>query len=416
MKHIVVEELPLKPEQDATYSIESNNLNAYTHGFFKYPCKFIPHIPRWAIKRYITTENNELIDPFCGSGTSLVEGVIHGKTCYGIDVDPFSKLLAEVKTTPFVEDEMTELLMVAELIENRLKKKVGPILIPKIPNMDKWFSKTVINDLGRLKAEIDSDTEENSKIRKFLYITFASIIRKVSNADDQSPKPYVSTRFKKEELNTTNTFFNYFKKFVEKIKEFSSLKSLGKASVIESDARSLPKEIKGEIQLAITSPPYINAFDYVRSLKLENLWLGIVDYDGLLKLRPKYVGTENITIKDKGIPTHKLRNLQGILNNIHKVDKKRAWVVHRFFEDMETNISEIYNILRKRGCYTIVIGESRIRGIRIPTHEILADIATQKGFSIDNKFSYEIKNRYLRFPRQGRGGFIKKDWVVSLIK
>lgn len=416
MKHIIVEELPLNPKQDATYSIESNNRTPYTHGFFKYPCKFIPHIPRWAIKKYLNNGNDGLLDPFCGSGTSLVEGVIQNKICYGIDIDPFSKLLTEVKTTPFTEDEIVEVLLIIESIRNRLNHKHGPIFIPSIPNMDKWFSKTVTNDLRRLKAEIDNNTEGNSKYRKFLYITFASIIRKVSNADDQSPKPYVSTRFQKNELSVIKTFFYYFEKFVEKIKEFSSLKYLGKAQILNSDARSISKEIKGEIQLAVTSPPYINAFDYVRSLKLENLWLDIIDYDGLLKLRPKYVGTENIPIKDKGIPTHKLRNLQGILNNIHKVDKKRAWVVHRFFEDMETNISEIYNILRKGGCYTIVIGESRIRGIRIPTHEILADIATQKGFSVDNKFSYEIKNRYLRFPRQGRGGFIKKDWVVSLIK
>lgn len=416
MKHIIVEELPLNPKQDATYSIESNNITPYTHGFFKYPCKFIPHIPRWAIKKYLNNGNDGLLDPFCGSGTSLVEGVIQNKICYGIDIDPFSKLLTEVKTTLFTEDEIVELLLIIESIRNRLKNKNGPIFIPSIPNMDKWFSKTVTNDLGRLKVEIDNNTGGNSKYRKFLYITFASIIRKVSNADDQSPKPYVSTRFQKDELSVIKTFFYYFEKFVEKIKEFSSLKCLGKAQVLNGDARSINKDIKGKIQLAITSPPYINAFDYVRSLKLENLWLGIIEYDGLLGLRPKYVGTENIPLKGRGIPECELNKLQMILINIHKVDKKRAWIVHKFFKDMEANISEIYGTLRKGGSYTIVIGDSNIRGIRVPTSDILAEIATHKGFSIDNKFSYDIKNRYLRFPRQGRGGFIKKDWVISLIR
>jgi hypothetical protein len=154
----------------------------------------------------------------------------------------------------------------------------------------------------------------------------------------------------------------------------------------------------------------------VRSLKLENLWLGITEYDDLVELRPKYVGTENISMINKGVPTSEYPGLQKNLKSVYKVDKKRAWVVQQYFQDMATNISEVYETLQKNGCYTIVIGESRIRGVRIPTPKILSDIGMQKGFILDNMFSYEIKNRYLRFPRQGRGGFIKKDWVVSLVK
>ena len=416
MKILVVGELPLSPKKGATYSIESNNITAYTHGFFKYPCKFIPHIPRWAIKKYLSNKNGALLDPFCGSGTSLVEGVIHNKACYGIDVDPFSKLLTEVKTTPFTEAEIVELEKISEILRERLRSQNGRVFVPSIPNIEKWFSKRVINDLGRLKREIDRLTKDNSKCRKFFYVILASIIRKVSNADNQSPKPYVSSRFNKDELNAIEIFFSSFKKFVEKIGEFSSLKNIGNAYIIGDDARRITKIIKGKIQLAVTSPPYINAFDYVRSLKLENLWLGLTDYNKLLKLRPKFVGTENIIITEKGIPKTQYKNLQRILKGIYKVDKKRAWVVYKYFQDMETNILMTHDILKKGGCYTIVIGESKIRGIRIPTHQILADIALRKGYLLDNMFSYEIKNRYLRFPRKGRGGFIKKDWVVSLVK
>jgi hypothetical protein len=292
----------------------------------------------------------------------------------------------------------------------------GPGLVPDILNIEKWFSARTINALGRLKEGIDNVTEKSGKHKRFLYIVLASIIRKVSNADNQSPKPYVSTRFKKDGLDAIETFFQHYEKFTDRIEEFSSSKSLGKAQIVGDDARNINKKIKGKIQLAVTSPPYINAFDYVRSLKLENLWLAMTDYDELLKLRPKFVGTENISIINKDLPKSDHAALQKIVGKIYKVDKKRAWVVHNFFQDMETNISEVYEILKKGGCYTIVIGESKIRGTRIPTYQILADIARRKGFKLDNMFSYEIKNRYLRFPRQGRGGFIKKDWVVSLVK
>jgi hypothetical protein len=416
MKKILVDEIPLQPELNATYSIESNNITAYTHGFFKYPCKFIPHIPRWAIKRYLRNNKDGLLDPFCGSGTSLVEGVIHKKNSYGIDIDPFSRLLAEVKATPFTTKEIAELQKITQTIKDRLERQEGPLFIPDIPNIEKWFTKKAINDLARLKAEIDHATEKNNKSRNFLYIVLASIIRKVSNADAQSPKPYVSTRFKRDGMNAIETFFSQYEKFFERIREFSSRDGLGKAYIIGVDGRNINRSIKGKIRLAVTSPPYINAFDYVRSLKLENLWLGLSEYDDLVELRPKYVGTENISIDSKEIPQFEHLNLQKILKAIHKADKKRAWVVQKFFQDMATNISQVYETLQKDGCYTIVIGESRIRGFRIPTHKILSDIAIQKGFKLDTTFSYEIKNRYLRFPRQGRGGFIKKDWVVSLVK
>jgi hypothetical protein len=63
-----------------------------------------------------------------------------------------------------------------------------------------------------------------------------------------------------------------------------------------------------------------------------------------------------------------------------------------------------------------MIGNSRIRDVVVPTHKILIDIAQRNGFELANMFSYIIKNRYLRIPRSGRGGLIKKDWVIDLVK
>ena len=60
---IKVDELPEEISFNSTLEIASNNVNRYTHGFFKYPCKFIPHIPRWAIKKY-TSERDTVVDPF----------------------------------------------------------------------------------------------------------------------------------------------------------------------------------------------------------------------------------------------------------------------------------------------------------------------------------------------------------------
>jgi len=97
-------------------------------------------------------------------------------------------------------------------------------------------------------------------------------------------------------------------------------------------------------------------------------------------------------------------------------DKKRAYVVWKFFEDMGKNFEEVNKLLKPDGHYIMVIGNSKIRGVNIPTHELFIDIAEKKGYKVENLFSYVIRNRYIRIPRSGQGGYIDKDWVIDFKK
>ena len=168
----------------------------------------------------------------------------------------------------------------------------------------------------------------------------------------------------------------------------------------------------------MTSPPYINAFDYVRSLRLENAWLGFYGDNNIIEVKKRQIGTETISSK-KYIhkkPFFGLDKLDILISKIYKVDKKRAYVVYQFFIDMEENIKQIHKLLKTDSHYIVVVGDSNIRSINVDTHNILIDIAKKNGFDLKNLFSYVIKNRYLRIPRKGRGGLIKKDWVIDLVK
>lgn len=62
----------------------------------------------------------------------------------------------------------------------------------------------------------------------------------------------------------------------------------------------------------------------------------------------------------------------------------------------------------------MVVGDSSISGMAIPTHEFLSKIAMKEGFHLESQFAYEIRNRYMRFPRQGRGGIVDLDWILTL--
>jgi len=137
----------------------------------------------------------------------------------------------------------------------------------------------------------------------------------------------------------------------------------------------------------------------------------------IIDVKRKQIGTETVSAKDyQTISETGLKNLDNLIKKIANKDKKRAYIVKKFFGDMDMNLNAVKRLLKKDGHYIIVIGNSRIRDIEIPTNEILIDIAKLNGFKFVNMFSYVIKNRYLRIPRSGKGGLIKKDWIIDLVK
>ena len=88
----------MRIEQESILNISTRNVTNQTHGFHKYPAKFIPDIPKWAIKKYLNEEKGKIIlDPFCGSGTTLVEGLLAGHNVIGIDIDPLSLWISKSK-------------------------------------------------------------------------------------------------------------------------------------------------------------------------------------------------------------------------------------------------------------------------------------------------------------------------------
>jgi DNA modification methylase len=414
MEVIRVAELPSKPQIGKIYTIETKDVSYYTHGIYKYPCKFIPQIPGWAIDNLLPPQSGitpTVYDPFTGSGTTLVEGVLRGLKVIGSEIDPLGRLITKVKSTKYSQKDI-------ELLENDLTKLLTPatskrnLTGPSLPNLEHWFNKEAIEALASLHDRISSLTSEKSS--DFFRVILASIVKKVSRADDASPKPYVSTRFSKPAQDPYSLFERKSKQALRQISIYPKTK-LGTLGSLGTDARRLNRKAN-TVQLAITSPPYINAFDYVRSLKLENYWLGLVDDEAIAALRKGSVGTESLNQKDIDATISYPELLERALDAIRLMDKKRALVVNKYFQDMRTNLVDVHRVLEPGARYVVVVADSEIRGVHVRTREILAEIAASIGFAEESHFGYTIENRYLRIPRHGRGGFMKVDWVLILRK
>lgn len=414
---IVVNKLPIKTLEGATYIIDQQSPNYATHGFFKYPCKFIPEIPEWAIKKFSKNKDDIIFDPFAGSGTTLLSAKLMGFKSFGTEIDPIAKTVIQAKTANYTLADL-ELIKkdYIKLIEG-YKKDHEYSFRPQINNLNHWFNEENLNYLAYLKMFIQKEiTKENVKL--FFEIVFLSIIKTVSNADDSSPKPYVSKKVLKTPPNAEMKFSQTYERYLKMLLEYVNVNNDCQSLIVDGDALNTKTELKAN--LAITSPPYINAFDYARTLRLENLWLEKQTEESILDSKKLYVGTEKIQLKsekDKDDLVFQLSpQLKTVFEEIRVIDEKRAYIVKRFFEDMRQNLINVHNKLETNGHYVIVIGNSEIRKVLVQSWKIIKDIAVNEGYEYVENFSYKIQNPYIRIPRNGKGGEIKKDHILVLRK
>jgi DNA modification methylase len=429
----VKEIIPIDIEDNSILNIVTRDVNSHTHGFHKYPAKFIPHIPNWAITKYLNgTKDKTILDPFCGSGTTLVEGVLAGYNTIGIDIDPLSAMISKVKTTRLDESELKN---VSEWLFKELKTKKEGIFKPDCETIEHWFTEDAITKLSNIRTllnQIPENFGDNKKVKDIqdlFLICFSSIIRKVSNADDESQKTYVSHTKIKKPKEVNSLFLSQLDLFINRAIKFSastSSKSISKI-IVSSSADSLEEKLNGKkIDLVVTSPPYIKAIDYIYNQMVELFWIGdLFQMQTQTKQNEKkshYIGNKQISkleFKDY-TPYNTITNIEKLdekLKEVYDTDKKNghkhSYVTFKYFAEMEKHFSQISRCLENGTHYVLVVGDSNVSDVFFDTALFLIEIAERNGFKITNKWGYKIKNRFMRFDRKGRGGIIEIDWVLD---
>ena len=181
-----------------------NKTTALTHGMHRFPAKYIPQIPGWVMDQFAQTDN-VVLDPFCGSGTTLVEGLLRSRKTIGVDCDPLACMISGAKTAAVNPARIRRL-------RSDLRQTWRPLATPLVPpmpdlaNFDHWFSRDAWGTLQSLLASIAALDASNEEFN-FLLCVFSSILRRVSNADDQTQKTYVSGTLKKNPPKVEGLFY-----------------------------------------------------------------------------------------------------------------------------------------------------------------------------------------------------------------
>jgi DNA modification methylase len=354
-----------------------------SHNLHAFAAKFPPQLPR-AFIRGLTLPGEIVLDPMVGSGTTIVEALLEGRRGIGLDLDPLASQLSHVKTMPLDVDDLRRagygvLSRANALLDEKATEQPLAQQFDKRTRefIDYWFLPTTQRELMALVLAIRDVTDP--PVRRFLELTFSSIIVTKSGGvslarDLAHTRPHLDKN--KVPKNALEQFHLRLSKNLESIAQLQAKEAT--AFVLTGDARSMPL-VDGTVDLIVTSPPYANAIDYMRAHKFSLAWLG-ESIASLSELRAKYIGSERVGGSPAGdaFPTRP----EAIIQTLAERDTKKATILRKYFAEMRLVLAEMYRVLRGDSTAIVVVGPSTMRGLRVPTHDCVADIAAGVSFEV----------------------------------
>ena len=381
-----------------------------SHMFHSFPAKFPPQLPKTFISA-LTKPKDIVLDPMLGSGTTILEATLLGRSAVGFDIDPLALLVSQVKVTPLdknlVSQTANEILKNATLslkkrysvLNNELEKRYDK---KTLDFFDYWFAKETQFELLTLLLEIEKIAD--NQIRAFFELVFSSIIITksggVSLAFDlahtrpHKAKVVISSdgktlygethpnesaarlRFIRKKLRSAHSEFS--KRYKQNLKNLLSSFDNVKPVIQFGNAEKLPCK-SNSIDLIVTSPPYAsNAIDYMRAHKFSLAWLGYPIKE-LGEKRKAYIGgeaTSNFAYEE--LPEKSL----SIVKKISNRNPKKGFVLHRYYSEMTRVLQELHRVLKPGKAAIIVVADSNLKGVNTETNLCLAEIGKTIGFDV----------------------------------
>ena len=400
------------------------------HSFHRYFGKLIPAIPRAYIELF-THKGDTIGDLFSGSGTVAVESKLLERNFIGCEINPLSAFISNVKTHTYNIEILNNFNNQIEkkLYDSEYTKKIKKGKVPFCVNLDHWFKKEVINDLLVIRATTN-DVVNSSKLKradKQLYIQFydaviSSIIRNVSNADPRHVFPGISKRIRALEAEGKNnkdakkSFINAIKKRTKYFVDYQGLCETDIKIINGDSVNDKFSRYKNSVDLFVTNPPYISSVRYIETMKLEMYWLEYLknqtEYSNLAKIM---VGNDKVAKKeiDNQLLTPYSEINEKILE-LREIDFKNAYIVAKYFNDMEKVIKNMHLMLKSNGKVVVKISESKVKKIKIDTGKFLTIIAENNGFKLVDAFLDEINenSRSLTTARNTYSDIILNDNII----
>lgn len=395
----------IKVEKSWSFYDKTRKDTAYiTHGYHRYPAKFIPQIVSRLVKTY-TKEGDLIVDPFGGCGTTLVESKLMGRKSIGVDINPVAVLITQAKITPIEPKKIEKEFVALKNIIDSYSDSTA-VQAPKHQRIDYWFQPEEKRKLAFIFVKISKLRDQD--LRNFFYCGFSNILKNCSIWLQKSNKP--TRDLKKKPADPIVTFYRQIKimlrgnaKFYQLLKKKTYLDI--PSEIYCTDARKILIQ-DNSVDLIVTSPPYVTSYEYADLHQLTALWFEHTN--NLNDFRKRFIGTSYHNKKELTELTLNSGLAESIRQNLLQKDKKTAEEVATYLSEMNQVFLEMKRILKKGGKTCIVIGNTSLKGVKILNAEVFVEQLENLGFKIAEIIKRKIPSKNLPSVRDKETGRFAK--------
>lgn len=358
-----------------------------------------------------------MLDPMAGSGTVLRIASELGHQCTGFDLDPLAVLMARVWTTPLDADVLkTRAREVAAAARHASAAELTWIRTCAETKafVRFWFEKKQELELRKISRVLFKLRGKYADaLRIALSRTIITKDRGASIARDTSHSRPHRIFFK----NDYDVFRGFILSADRLADRLAAQRLVGRAQVKKGDARNLSSIRDGTIDAVVTSPPYLNAIDYLRGHRLSLVWLGHT-LASLREIRSESIGTEVAKRDD----LHSIESLVAPAGNLSRLPSRELGMINRYAGDVAALMKEIVRVLKKQGKAIVVVGDSRLCDVPISNAAIVAAAAKQAGLTKRHSLQRVLPDRRRYLPPPSRraaeslSNRMRSETVLSFVK
>ncbi|PKP54459.1 MAG: hypothetical protein CVT90_01155 [Candidatus Altiarchaeales archaeon HGW-Altiarchaeales-3] len=354
------------------------------HRWFYYKEGYAPELVSDLIKKFKL--NSPILDPFAGTGTTLLTCKQNDIDSIGFDITPLAVFVSKVKLERDYDLD--------ELHEKIIKLTNLRYMPPKIKwhsdiiNLKQAFSKYAYNDICFFKENIIKIQDE--KIRNFIMLGLLSILGQASYTIKDGGFVRIKKGKKKHLPPVRHLLKRQLKKMFKELKDQKN--GDAKANIYLGDARSLELN-DNSVSAVITSPPYLNNVDYTKIYTLE-LSLLEDNVRNLKEIRRNAIRSHIGAVYEPDEDENKNKNK--IPENVKKIIDKFSnpgipLIARGYFEDMYLSLAEMHRVLKKGVFAFIVVANAQFSDVTIDVDTTLAELAEEIGFKLEEIWVAKVR-------------------------
>lgn len=389
----------IKPNEEWSFADVKKAQTMYaSHGYHKYPAKFIPQIVQKLLGQY-SAPGDTVLDPFGGCGTTLIEAKLNGRHGVSVDVNKVAILITKAKLQGINPEKLKKrndaLFDRIETIDNRRS-----FYSDAHPRLKYWFKRYQYNRLQAIYSCILE--EKNSRVRTFFLCCFSNILKNCSIWFAKSIKPMRDEdKVFREPIEVFKRHLNYMTRMNEQYYQLLKEREIlsNDCKVIKGDARNL-KLADNSVDLIISSPPYVTSYEYADLHQLSTLWFGYAT--DLSSIKKSFVGTSTRIRARHNISSDMARLTIGLFLQKRK---RLAKSISNYYVDLERSFKQMYKVLKSGKKLCLILGDTEYLDIKVPNTEVSIELLESCGFQIKEVIKRKLSSKIFTPFRDKTGKF-----------